>query len=301
MLQLVDALIRQHLVNEIAGLTANEVGFEPPNDAWRQRLGLGDRTLVNVYLADLRENRTLRRASPRRDVAGREVFETAPPLRVDCHYLLSAWSPAASGQPVEPTLEEHALLGEVIAAFAEAEPFSFARVFAIPGVPAAVPAAIAEDALPFVLLPVEGFDRLSDFWGTMGETAPSRPVVYLVVTVPFLRTTRAAGGIVTTLSADYRATGALAGERLHTVGGFVGDGAAPLPDGTPAAVPDAFVELLTATGRRLAMRRTGPDGRFVFDRLPGGSYEIRSTHSDLGIRTLQVMIPSATGSYDLVY
>lgn len=75
----------------------------------------------------------------------------------------------------------------------------------------------------------------------------------------------------------------------------------PLPDGTPGPVPAAWVELLNVTGLRLRLVRSDADGRFTFGRLPAGSYTERATVQNLGVLARGVVIPSATGEYDLTY
>jgi Pvc16 N-terminal domain len=300
-IHLIDQLLRRLIVQGVPGLTDNEVGFDPPDADWRQRVGVSDRLSVNVYLVDLVENRRLRSTAVTRATAAAEIFETSAPLRVDLHYLVSVWSPAQAGGAVEPTLDEHQLMGEVIAALAEAEPLSFGRVFSGVPLPVGTPAELVEHVMPFALLPVEGYPKLQEFWGTMGDTVPTRPVVYLVLTVPFFQLGRQAGRMVTTLRADYRAVGATAGEILHEIGGTVGDSATPLPDGTPAPVGGAWVELITATGLRLALTRTGDDGRFVFGRLPAADFTLRASHENLGITARAIVVPSATGEYDLTF
>ena len=127
MFHLIDAGLRQALVRGIPGLTANDVGFDPPNADWRQRVGVAGRLLINAYLIEFRENRRLRRTEPVRGFAGGSITETPAPYRVDCHYLVSAWSPAAFGQAVEPTIDEHQLLGDIVTSLDRADPFVFAR------------------------------------------------------------------------------------------------------------------------------------------------------------------------------
>jgi hypothetical protein len=301
MLHLIDAALRQALIRGIPGLTVNDIGFDPPNADWRQRVGVAGRLLINAYLIDLRENRRLRKTEPRRSLSGGIVTETAAPFRVDCHYLLSAWSPAAVGQAVEPTIDEHQLLGEIIAGLDRADPFVFVQLFQGLPLPPGTPTELVEHELPLTLLPVEGFVKLVEFWGTMGEEAPAKPVVYLVITAPFFAPARPAGPPVTTIITDYLQTGAITGEVLYEIGGMVGNSAAPLPAGTPGPVASAAVELFNVGGLRLRLLRSESDGRFVLGRLPAGAYTLRATDPNLGIVARNVLIPTATGEYDLIY
>src|SRR3954452_478151 len=106
----VDELIRAVLLRDVPTLTSpDQVRFQPPDDDWRTAVANLGRSALSVYLVDLRENRALR------DHEWRVVFEAGGPhrevgpLRVDCHYLISAWSPATVTPALEPTLDEHAL------------------------------------------------------------------------------------------------------------------------------------------------------------------------------------------------
>ena len=48
--------------------------------------------------------------------------ESPAPRRVDCHYLVSAWSGATEAAGVEPTVDEHDLLDQATAALFACQP-----------------------------------------------------------------------------------------------------------------------------------------------------------------------------------
>lgn len=300
MIHLVDQLVRRHLVRAIQGLTVNEVRFDPPNAAWRQQVGVGSRVMLNVYLVGLRENRTLRSSDVTRRLAGTSAAGQVAPLRVDCHYLISAHAPGAAGPALEPTLQEHQLLSEVIAAFSEAEPLSFERVFNGMALPAGLPPQVVGMALPFKLLPPEGWPKLEELWSSMGDGAVHKPAVYLVVTVPFLKTEMPLGNVVTTVAMSYHA-GGLGAEALHTFGGRVADSANLDANGNPSSVQEAWVELVTTTGRRISLTRTDTSGAFTFTHLAAGTYGLRVTDQHLGFQVREIVIPPISPSYDVVY
>jgi len=119
MIDHLDALLHRLLRNSIAELTADaQVRFQPPDEDWRALVpGITDAAgnpgnSLNVYLVDLRENRKLRTNERERMVQGTDIFEVPPARRVDCHYLISAWSPVAVTIAIDPTIDEHALLAE---------------------------------------------------------------------------------------------------------------------------------------------------------------------------------------------
>lgn len=264
-------------------------------------MGTSQDPLINAYLVDLRESRRLRSNEVRRRVEDGVVTETPAPYRVDCHYLISVWSPASAGQALEPTLDEHEWLGAVIVALGRAGTLRMSDLFDSASLPPGTPPELLDHEMPLSLLPVEGYPKLVEFWGTMGEQAPVKPVAYVVITAPFFASSRAAGPPVTTITTTYRQPNELAGEVLHEIGGLVGDSARPLPDGSPAPVADAWVELFNPAGLRLRLRRSGPDGRFTFGRLPAGGYTVRTSHEKLGTATREMLIPSPTGDYSLTY
>src|SRR5579863_6383565 len=99
----------QSRVTALAGLM--QVGFEPPNQDWRNAVLAAGEERLNVYLFDLRENLKLRSNERTRAQAANGWYtETPDPPRLNCMYLLTAWSPAAVQAGVDPTRDEHQLL-----------------------------------------------------------------------------------------------------------------------------------------------------------------------------------------------
>src|SRR5262245_60085991 len=183
MLAQLDRLIRELLVSQIAALTsAAQVRFQPPDSAFRIDVVNLNAMALNVYLAELRENRKLRSNERLRTLDAGRVFTEAAQERMDCLYFISAWSPAQPGSGVEPTIDEHALLYETASVLTLAGSLTPSRIYA-PGDPdlALWPATFRNDALPTHVLVAEGTPKLSDFWSTMGNASRWRPVVALTV------------------------------------------------------------------------------------------------------------------------
>ncbi|MBS0559290.1 MAG: DUF4255 domain-containing protein [Proteobacteria bacterium] len=272
------------------------VGFQPPDDDWRTKAIPGNANAVNVFLLELRENRRLRSNERMRSTMNGDIFEQPAARRVDCHYLITAWSPASVTPQVDPTFDEHALLYAIAGAVAVAEPFVALDIFAGAGIPPGLPPDLLDAQLPVTLLPAEGFHKYAEFWGTMGRHhQPWKPAVYIVVTLPLPLEQDRAGAIVTTTIADWRQSiGAGMGEVLSDIGGTVRDTGAP-----PQPVPLAWVELLTPAGERLQLANADASGRFVFARVPSAAYRLRATSSASGPVIRDVDVPSPTGEYDL--
>ena len=309
MIDLFDNLLRQVLIEQIGELTDEaQVRFQPPDQDWRTyvtNLTVGGNPVnaLNVYLADLRENRKLRSNERVRTVENGIVNEEPAPVRMDCHYLISAWSPAAISPAIEPTLDEHALLYQTTAILARNGPFNPSRVYPAGSLAlGAWPAPFREEDFPVTLLPVEGFNKLAEFWSGMGQGARWKPAIYLIVTLPVALALEVAGPMVTTRITEYRISGEPAtAEVWIQIGGHVLDATNPLPNGLPSPVAGAWVELETLAGERLQLIRTNELGRFTFADLRAGSYRLRTRAVGLAEITRDVDVPSPSGEYDLVF
>lgn len=112
MIRDLDMTIQKMLVTLAAPgsvLAGAVVTFDLPDADWRAGV---TKLTVNCYLYDVRENRDMRtneRLIQRSD-AGVAVALRQPPVRVDCTYCITAWSPADD----ESVLEEHRLLSQVL-------------------------------------------------------------------------------------------------------------------------------------------------------------------------------------------
>ncbi len=185
-----DNLLRHLFEAQIDEITNEaQVRFQPPDDAWRTYITNltvdGDPVnALNIYLVDIRENRKLRSNQRLRQVQNGVVNETLVPRRMDCHYLVTAWSPAATTAAVEPAVDESALLYKVTAALMNSEPLIPRQAYQPDPLPGTFPDEFADTELPTTVLPAEGFPKLAEFWGTMGTGYRWKPAVYLVVTLP---------------------------------------------------------------------------------------------------------------------
>jgi hypothetical protein len=297
-----DNLLRHLLISRIDEIEdETQVRFQPPDDSWRSfvaNLTVNGQpaNALNVYLADIRENRGLRSNERLRGFADGQVTDSPAPRRMDCHYLLSAWSPAAQTPTVEPTLDEHALLYKAVAALMTTEPMVPRRIYAPDPLPLNFPPEIADEELPTHVLPVEGFHKLAEFWGTFGTTHPWRPLAYFVITLPVILKTEILGPMVTTRITEYRAgdgTGA-AGETFIQIGGTVFSGTGP------AATPLAGAWVRLEEGAAVAgIATTDADGRFTIGGLRAASYTQRVRAPGFTEATQTITVPSPSGTYDV--
>jgi hypothetical protein len=279
--------------------TAGQIRFQPPDRNWRQHVvQLHGLNALSVYLVDVRENRKLRSNEVFReyDLARAVVDEWPAPARADCHYLITAWSNAdeslydpSSGQ-LGGSGEEHRILHEAASLLNDHQPLVPRSVFG-GSFPPNFDADLEDESLPTMLLPVEGFPKYAEFWGTMGAAHPWKPAVYLVVTVPLRVAKRTAGPPVTTLFGDWRPDWDKSGDLLLDIGGTVLDGATP--------VAGASVWLESPGGGLFQSATTDEFGHFRFARISSQSYVLRASAAGIGQDKQDVDVPSPSGEYDL--
>jgi Pvc16 N-terminal domain/Carboxypeptidase regulatory-like domain len=310
MLHLLDELLRKILMDGVdrlkpvvaggpTSVTDQQVGFAPPDNKWHSAVVTSESNALNVYLVDLRENRKLRSNERERAFSNGIAYDTPAPMRLDCHYLISAWSPTNVTPAVEPTLDEHTLLYQAAAVLANSAPFNPSRVYPGGSAPLnAWPSHLQNVDLPTVLAPTEGFPKLAEFWGTMGQDHRWKPVLHLVVTVPVELIRQVAGPMVTMRITEYRQVGIQGpGDIWIQIGGQVWD-THVTPPGPPVLVASAWVQLETIAGIRLQTTKTDNEGRFTFSNLRSGQYQlhVRAVGQDT---ITPIEVPSPAGEYDV--
>lgn len=298
MLKQLDKLLRQLLINAgIPGLAANMIGFQAPDEQWRNYVSSQNALALNIYLLDIRENRKLRSNEPiRRLDSGIFTEEPAPP-KVDCHYLVTAWRQAATTPAFEPTLDEHALLYDVTAALLRNDPLQPSRILTNTTGLNDWPARFRDLELPLTFASGEGFTKLSEFWHSMGQGAYWKPALHLVVPLPVTLLRVIAGPSVTTLltTSLQQSIPETAATQIQ-IGGYVLDATVnPI-----VSISGAWVQLETVAGDPLQTTTTDELGRFSFEQIRPDSYRLRwraRNRTEPPPRLVQ--IPSSSGEYDL--
>jgi hypothetical protein len=287
MLDFLDDMLAE-LLGTVPGLVKDRVGFTPPDSSWRDQIVANSPAeLLNVYLVELRENRMLRSNQRLRAPVANGFRDTAAPPRLDCHYLVSAWSPVVVTSTIDPTIDEQVLLYRATQVLMDNSPLDANAVYGPTGRPGNFPPELLDPLPPTAVAPPDGFAKLPDFWMRMDY--PWKPVVELVVTVPVVSTPRLAGPPVTTVAARYLQRGdpATTEERV-TIGGVVRDNNAP--------VAGAWVRLVELD------RTTTTDtaGRFVLGDLARGAYTLEAVAVGHGPVSASVQVPSDSGGYNLL-
>jgi len=180
MIHFLNETLRQLFLGGVAEIeSAAQVSFEFPDEDFRSQVKTNGRTMLNVCLVELKENRS---AVP--GMTWPAADPGAKQRRIDCHYLISAWSPATKS--VEPTLDEHALLYKALAALMGAEPLNPLKVFSTTRPPANFPRSFLNSSLPTMVLPVEPYGKTGEFWNAT-RSVHWKPTIHLIVTLPVLR------------------------------------------------------------------------------------------------------------------
>jgi hypothetical protein len=270
------------------GLTASQIGFNAPDDNWRMHVEGMPGIALNVYLTELHEDLT-RRSHERVHHTGAAsiVEQTRVPARLNCRYLLSAWSPLTVNALTDPAVAEAVLLYQVTQLLMDTIPLDAAAIYPPGALPAGFPPEMLDPPLPAVVVPAAPFDKLPDFWARMDTVW--KPVVELIVTLPVPHGVQQAGPPVTTLFAEYRTTSDPALEDRIAIGGVVR--LTPTED----PVPDAWVRLVELDW----MVTANAAGQFVFTGLARGAYTLEAGAAGHATTSRSVSVPSLSGEYDL--
>ena len=165
-----DATLQQLLAAPEAPevLRGADVSFDTPARDYAP-----SRPTLNLFLHRIRENRALREPAPIMDRSGPTVVRRHPPLRVDCGYLVTAWSDLVAGSAVR-VAQEHKLLGLAL--------LWLSRLGTIP--PVYLHGTLADQAFPPPVMaarPQPPDEEPGQFWVSLGM--PPRPAFSLQVTV----------------------------------------------------------------------------------------------------------------------
>lgn len=149
-------------------LSSATISFDLPDASWRAGL---ETLTVNCYLYDIRENKALRTNEQpiQRSADLKRAIRRRAPVRIDCAYCITSWSPATE----ESILEEHRLLSQVLRVLLQH-----------PTIPAdALQGGLISQIPPFptVIASAEGVKNQPEFWGALDQQL--KPSLNYVVTL----------------------------------------------------------------------------------------------------------------------
>lgn len=253
-----------------AELKAAQVSFITPD----KNLPLTGAT-VDLFLYEVKENRELRDPTPIIEKSGASFVRKEPPLRVDCSYIVTAWSDPNTMGEVKVT-EEHRLLAQALLWLSR-----------FPTIPAAkLHGSLANQLYPppTMVAQMDPNKNAGDFWFALG--IPPRPAFYLVVTITMDLGLQVEGPLVTTRSTEFKPDGLKQEDWVQVGGRILGAG---------QGVADALVDILDAGLRT----RSDSEGRYSFVRVPEGAHTIRVVATGFQPKTQPLDVPSLPAEYDV--
>jgi hypothetical protein len=243
-----------------------------------------DQETVNLFLYEARENRERRDPEPIVETRNGLSVRRQPPLRVDCCYMVTAWSKKTD---VDKVAAEHRLLSLAFNWLSRFPtiPERYLRVpnsnpvqYVLPGQVFPPPTMVAQ---------LDAAKNVGEFWSALG-IAP-RPYFNLVVTIAMDLAQEVEGPMVTTISSHYHPAHPAAEEERIVIGGTVRYAGRPVADAWVRLEPAGLTE------------NTDRSGRFVFASIARGAGMTLTAramgHTD--ITRQNVAVPSPTGEYDL--
>jgi len=236
---------------------------------------------VNLFLYETRENRELRDPAPVIEIRDGLSFRRRPPLRVDCAYMVTAWSKKSGADKVAA---EHKLL---------AQAFNWLSRFPVIPDHFLTAAGLIGQVFPppTLVAQMDGAKNFGEFWHAL--EIPPRPYFNLIVTIAMELDQALEDSIVTTISSSYlQASDPASAEERIIIGGTVRDKfSKPLADVWVRLEPGGMTQV------------TDVSGHFVFSGVArGGAVTLRARATGLGEVSLpNVEIPSLSGTYDLQF
>jgi hypothetical protein len=249
-----------------------DVSFEAPDKDYAP-----DQTTLNLFLYEVNENRELRDPEPIYTLEHGTYKRQAPPLRINCGYLVTAWS---SKSGALRAAEEHQLLGQALAWLSRfgTIPEAYFRGSLI-GQPYPPPTLVAQ---------ADGRPAASEFWSALG-VAP-RLAFRVVVTIALdLELETIVGPEVVSRELRIGEKGA-AGESMFAIGGTVRDAS------SKALIADATVTL-EPLARGV---RTDALGRYRFEKLKPGHHTLLTTAAGFDPQNISIDVPGRRpNAYDI--
>lgn len=277
MFQDLDATLQQILDDPamppaLTDLRNADVSFETPDRSFAP-----GQSTVNLFLYEVKENRELRNAEPIIQRVGDVYFRRRPPIRVDCTYMVSAWSSATGAAKVAA---EHRLLALAL--------LWLSRFTTIPENYLQGSLAVQPFPPPTMVAQVDPNRNTGEFWSALG--IPPRTAFYLTIAIAMDLDVEVEDVQVTTVIAWYQQDKDLQSRvEWINIGGIVTDAAGNV-------VGDAWVRL-EPDG---ISTETNSQGRFILVRIHRGTnYTLRAGKPGIGETSRTIQVPSPSGEYNL--
>jgi hypothetical protein len=166
MISELDEVLRKFLMRELPIKNSEvDIKFDQPRREWSSRLS---HPTLNLFLYDLRENGKLRQPQPVWEVVHSDddsVTRRRRPVRVDLHYMITAWA--------QDPGDEHRMLTRTLMAF-----------FRHPNLPEELLPEILQDQpapIPIMVAQEDEFRNPADVWSALDNEI--RPAIICTVTL----------------------------------------------------------------------------------------------------------------------
>ena len=256
--------------SELANAT---ISFAVPDKDWRAQ---GTKLELNVYLYRAVENRSLRSNERRSTVSADGIITQVPfPVRLECSYVISAWSKAVELAGAPNSEQEHRLLSQVLYV-----------LWRNPTMPSRyLTGLIADSEMPLPIVTAESEDMAAkpDFWTSLDT--PVRPSITCHITLAMNLDLDTAWKRVTTIGLE------IGGRRSFIIGGTVRNALQPT-----TTVSDAWIRVddLPLT------HFSNADGNFLIDGLEEKPRTLTVRAAGFREGSRRIDIPEPSGSYDVV-
>jgi len=270
-----DEVLRQLLIRELPIKNGEvDVQFDQPKREWSAKVS---RPTLNLFLHAIRENAKLRQTQPMWDLTQNPdgtVTQRRKPVRVDLHYMITAWA-------TEPE-DEHRLLGRTLMALF--------RTSYLPD--DLLPESLQDQpvVIPIMAAQYDEMKNPTDVWNVLDNEM--RPAIGLIVTLaidpyqptvtPLVRTRELRVG-PSPVPALQQLEAGVEPDRFWTVGGTL--------HGIGGRAPHLT---LVEKGLEVSLQ---PEGRFVIGRLQAGQYTLEVVVDGQPARRYPITVPAP--DYDL--
>lgn len=279
-----DEALRDLLIRDMP-ISSNEIdiAFDQPTRDWASRLS---RPTLNIFMHDVRENNKLRTQQPylSSTVSGVSATMSASPVRLDVHYMVTAWANDPS--------DEHRLLGRMLMV-----------LYRYKALPEEFQYGVLDEQEYEILMKVAQYDQRDvrrEIWSMLDNEM--RPIVDLTMTlaiepyadwtVPLVRETSVSFGqmdpygLNNSNNGNLNSSGLVIGDQFHSVTGMV-----------HSTFP---LEHLSVQLQELAVPVTvAPNGRYSIMNLRPGSYTLEVWTGQGEPSQHVIEVPSNPAEYDI--
>ena len=280
-----DDALRDLLIRDMP-ISSNEVdiAFDQPTRDWASRLS---RPTLNLFMHDVRENNKLRTQQPymSSSVSGISATMSVSPVRLDVHYMVTAWANDPS--------DEHRLLGRMLMV-----------LYRYKSLPEEFLYGNLDEQEHEILMKVAQYDQRDvrrEIWSMLDNEM--RPIVDLTLTleiepyadwtVPLVRETSVSFGQM----GPYAVSGGSGLDNLNSSGLVIGDQFYSVTGMVHSAFP---LEHLSVQLMELAVPVTvAPNGRYSIMNLRPGSYTLEVWTGQAEPSQHEIEVPSNPAEYDI--